>query len=214
MYSGHIFEPPKVLESLSAFVLFCLAASAIYILNDIFDLEKDKAHPKKSKTRPLASGQIGVSHAGTLLAMLVIGLGAMLYFNTWAVMPLAIYVAINIAYSAGLKNVVLLDVFLVSSGFLLRVWIGALALALPLSSWMAVTTFFLALFLASIKRRQELVAHDDSVRKVLCEYKEYLSEVKEKGESPTEVVTSDMPFIFTVLVWIVYSAFVLGRKHL
>lgn len=136
--------------------LFCIASSATYILNDYHDIEQDKKHPKKSKTRPLASGQIQKSHALILLSFLYIILIASASLMPSVLFVIGLYLIINIAYSVFLKHQVVVDIFTIAFGFVLRIYAGATAINVPVSAWMFVTTLCLALYLATIKRQQEL----------------------------------------------------------
>ena len=157
IFSRGLFNPEEVLTSLRAFVAFCLTASAVYILNDIADIESDRAHPEK-KERPLASGAISRGAAlsiGAVLLALVVFLctGMQVKF----IVVLAAYFLLNVAYSFRLKEVILLDVFLIAAGFMLRVLGGAFAIAVQVSSWIVLCSMFISLFLGFAKRRGELV---------------------------------------------------------
>lgn len=166
-------ERDAVLESLSAFAAFCLASSAIYIINDIRDREEDRRHPLKRR-RPIASGELPLGIAGlsaltgaSLAAWASLELGGLFHAI------LAGYVVINLLYSLGLKQVVILDVMLVALGFVLRVAGGAAAIRVELSQWLFLCTIFLALFLVFSKRRHELLLLDSKApaqRSVLSHY--------------------------------------------
>ena len=156
VFAGAFVDRYAVQQALLAMVLFCVASSAVYIVNDIKDIERDRCHPKKSRARPLAAGVVSIPAALGLLATLYC-----LLIWGWFVQPAVVlvisgYVALNLAYSFVLKNQPVLDIFTVAFGFVLRVYAGAQSLAVPVSSWMFVTTLCLALYLAAIKRRQEL----------------------------------------------------------
>lgn len=148
--------PAAVGRVLAILVAFCFAASGLYLQNDIADRDRDRSHPKK-RHRPIAAGTLAVSTAkawsvGLLAAALALGAVA-----GWKALALLVaYVALTAAYSAGLKHVIVLDVMMIASGFLLRVAAGAFAAGLPPSEWLLVCTGFLALFLGFGKRRQEL----------------------------------------------------------
>jgi len=174
LFSQHLFDGFFFLEALFAFFIFCLASSAIYVVNDIVDIEADRAHPVK-KNRPLPSGQISVKAAiitASLLIVLVFWL--MMFFNNKFILLVVGFVVLNVMYSFWLKNMVLLDVFSIAAGFSIRVLAGAFAIAVPISSWLILTTMFISLFLAVMKRRSELkynVGGDNaSTRKVLVHY--------------------------------------------
>ncbi len=170
VFSGQFQNPVALMQVLLAAVLFCLAASAVYILNDLRDVEHDRQHPIKAKSRPLAAGMVSQREALILLATLY-GLVALGWWFLPAVVYVIIaYVLLNVAYTFVLKHLPVVDIFTIAVGFVLRVYAGAMALAVPLSSWMFVTTFCLALYLAAIKRRQELLQSGTEGRKVLERY--------------------------------------------
>jgi len=170
MFTGLFFDVVAISQTLIAFALFSLAASATYIVNDLQDIEQDRKHPIKSKKRPLASGQVKPSQAKVLLiglyAILLIGF----VFQPMVMAVIVAYLLLNIAYSFYLKHQPVLDIFTIAIGFVLRVYAGAVAISVPLSSWMFVTTLCLALYLAAIKRRQELLLTDLEGRAVLQKY--------------------------------------------
>ncbi|CAN5589883.1 decaprenyl-phosphate phosphoribosyltransferase [soil metagenome] len=157
-------------RALFAFALFCVASSACYIVNDIRDVERDRAHPVKSWSRPLAARHVTLQAAIVLLVALYVVLIAGFIVMPSMAVPILSYIALNLAYSFFLKDQPVIDIFSVAGGFVIRVWGGSAALGVPLSSWMAITTLCLALFLASIKRRTELAAAGSGGRKVLKEY--------------------------------------------
>jgi len=151
-------------------LLFCLASSATYIVNDIHDIERDRRHPKKSKTRPLASGVVSVPMALALLGALYAALVWGWFVAPNVVAVIAAYLALNFAYTFVLKDQPVIDIFTVAIGFVLRVYAGAMALDVPVSAWMFITTLCLALYLAAVKRRQELSQSGAEGRKVLEKY--------------------------------------------
>jgi 4-hydroxybenzoate polyprenyltransferase len=144
--------------SLCAFAAFCLAASAVYLLNDVLDAEKDRAHPEKRR-RPVAAGELPVPLA-LLAAILSFAGGLVLVFARGGGAPAAAilggYGALNLAYSLHLKHIVLVDAFCIAGGFLLRLAAGGVAAEVAISRWAFLCTLFLALFLALEKRRAEL----------------------------------------------------------
>ena len=170
IFAGQYLDRQAVEESLGAMILFCIASSAAYIFNDLHDVNSDRLHPFKRRSRPLASGAISTRRAVAMLAALwgVLLLG--LLVRPVAASGLAAYVILNLAYTLRLKYVPVVDLFCIALGFVLRVFVGALAVAVPLSSWMLITTLCLALYLASIKRRQELDANGNAGRTVLEVY--------------------------------------------
>lgn len=148
---------PGIVRALIATGLFCIASSGVYLINDIADRDADRHHPLK-RHRPIASGRLPVATAWT--AALVLLPTALL--AAWILAPgyalvIAGYIAIQLVYSMGLKHVALLDVFVISAGFVLRAVGGALALSIEISAWLLLCAFFLALFLALCKRRHEKV---------------------------------------------------------
>ncbi|MEZ8273570.1 decaprenyl-phosphate phosphoribosyltransferase [Vibrio splendidus] len=170
LFSGLFTDMLSVQHTLSAFIIFCLASSATYVLNDYNDIENDRKHPVKSKTRPLASGEVSKLQARILMVVLygVVALSALVYPKVVAVV--AAYLLLNVAYTFYLKHQPVLDIFTIATGFVLRVYAGAVSLDVPLSSWMFITTLSLALFLAAIKRRQELMKSGNKARSVLQFY--------------------------------------------
>ena len=169
-FSGVFLNPGAVSQALLATLLFCLASSATYIVNDIHDIERDRCHPKKSKTRPLAAGIVSVPTALVLLGALYAALIFGWFLAPNVVLVIAAYLALNIAYTFVLKHQPVVDIFTIAIGFVLRVYAGAMALAVPVSAWMFVTTLCLALYLAAVKRRQELSQSGSDGRKVLEKY--------------------------------------------
>lgn len=170
MFAGKFTDPYAIMQALLAAAIFCAAASAAYVLNDIRDIDNDRRHPTKSTKRPLAAGRIDLGEARLILALLwgIVAAGTLI---APAVGAVAIaYLLLNVAYSLALKHVPVVDIFVVATGFVLRVYAGALAINAPLSGWMFITTLCLALYLAAIKRRQELLAHGDGSRAVLGKY--------------------------------------------
>ncbi|MBU4611147.1 decaprenyl-phosphate phosphoribosyltransferase [Achromobacter sp. GG226] len=170
LFSGEFLDRSAIGPAVLAALLFCLGASAVYIVNDWRDIARDQLHPTKRFTRPLASGAITKSAAGLILLFLYALLTAAAWVLPGVVATIGVYLLVNIAYSFGLKNVPVVDIFLIASGFVLRVYAGALALALPVSEWMFVTTLCLALYLAAVKRRQELARAGTEGREVLGRY--------------------------------------------
>ena len=151
----------SLLRALAALALFSLLASAVYLFNDLLDRERDRVHPTK-RNRPIAAGTLSPLVAG--VAALVLAAGSVglsfLLAPRFGIVALA-YLALQIVYSTWLKHVVLLDVFAIAAGFVLRVVAGALVIAVPISNWLYLCTLLLALFLACAKRRAELLAFGD-----------------------------------------------------
>lgn len=270
LFSKHIFHFDYVIPSIAAFFIFSLASSAVYIINDILDVESDRAHPKK-KYRPIASGEISVKQAMVfLIIIMALIIGGLIFQRTIFAVVIILYLITNLIYSLKVKSIVLLDVFFISFGFMLRVLGGAAAIGVPVSSWMMLTTIFISLFLAISKRRSELSQilnkeNIDKQRKVLKDYSVefadqintiaaagtiisyalytvsertvftfgtekliyttpfviygifrymYLMHQKNMGESPTSIVTKDIPIILTVLMWFVFSLVIIYRSSI
>jgi 4-hydroxybenzoate polyprenyltransferase len=170
IFAGEFLHPESIKISLLAFALFCIASSATYIVNDLHDIERDRRHPTKSRTRPLAAGKVTVPAAFTLLGCLLMLLVAGSFMAPRVMAVIAAYLLLNVAYSFVLKHQPVIDIFTIALGFVLRVYAGAIALSVPLSSWMFVTTLCLALYLAAVKRKQELAQSGTDGRKVLEKY--------------------------------------------
>lgn len=169
-FSGEFLDWNAASNALLAALLFCAASSATYIVNDIHDIEHDRRHPFKSKTRPLANGSVSILMALTLLATLYSILVWAWFVAPNVVLMIAAYVALNLAYTFVLKHQPVVDIFTIAIGFVFRVYAGAMALAVPVSAWMFVTTLCLALYLAAVKRRQELSQSGIEGRAVLKKY--------------------------------------------
>lgn len=147
-----------VLRSVAAFAAFCLGASAIYLVNDILDVESDRAHPTKRR-RPIAAGELSIGSAWVTSGVCVFGalaLGWLAGGERSVIGIVAGYIALNFAYSVKLKHIVLVDAFCIATGFLLRVQAGALAANAEVSHWLMLCTLFLSLFLALCKRKAEI----------------------------------------------------------
>lgn len=167
------FSPVPFAKTMLAFVIFCFLSSTIYLINDIADIEKDRQHPRK-RHRPLPAGQIKIWQAALLAGLIMVTCipAAFLLNPAFGAIATA-YLATMMAYSFVLKNMVIIDVFVVATGFVLRAMAGPLVLNIRISPWLYVMTILLALFLALNKRRHELVLLNDSAinhRKILQEY--------------------------------------------
>ena len=170
VFSGKFLDPASVGLAVAAFALFSLTASLVYIINDIHDREQDRRHPVKSRKRPIAAGLVSVPQATGLWVVVAAGVAAGLYELPRLAPVIFGYLALNLAYTFVLKHQPVIDIFTIAIGFVLRVYAGAVAIAVPVSSWMFVTTLCLALYLAAVKRRQELLQAGQEARKVLKSY--------------------------------------------
>lgn len=173
IFSKNVFVPVMTLRVTVAFFLFCLVSGVVYIINDVLDVERDRLHPTK-KERPVASGRLGARVALTFaFPLLFIILTGIYYVSPRLCFMLLLYFLLNIAYSVKLKEIVLLDVFSIAAGFVIRVISGALVIDVFISSWLVICTILLALFLAFSKRRHEIVVLEEFAanhRKILSEY--------------------------------------------
>jgi 4-hydroxybenzoate polyprenyltransferase len=176
IFSRHIFDMSYLYTAVLGFIAFCFTSSIVYILNDVMDVEADRAHPVK-KNRPIASGKISVTNAiVTAVVLLSLTVAWFIYFgvNSYFILCIVSYFIINFLYSVKLKHMVLLDIFSIAAGFMLRVLSGGLIINVYISSWLILTTMFISLFLAVMKRYSELdIAANGSTkstRKVLEQY--------------------------------------------
>ena len=153
-------------SAILAFFAYSFAASAIYCLNDLIDVDADRKHPKKCK-RPIAAGVISKAQALLLVALclgVAFAIASMLEGNAqWKVIGiLGVYIVMNIAYCLKLKQMAIVDVFIIAVGFVLRIFVGGFATGVVLSQWIVLMTFLLALFLAFAKRRDDVVIYEDT----------------------------------------------------
>lgn len=174
VFDKQFFEAGPLARVLAAFGLLCLAASTIYLVNDLVDIERDRLHPKK-RFRPLPSGQLSPRLAWTAaLIFLVASVGGSLLFSLPLAAVLAGYLALHLAYSFWLKNIVIIDVFAIAAGFVLRLVAGIVVIDVTnFSPWLYVCAGLLALFLAIGKRRQELILLADGAESHRAAYKDY-----------------------------------------
>lgn len=174
IFSRNVGHTEMAVKALFAFIAFCFLSSSVYVINDIIDAERDKAHPTK-RQRPIASGILDkkVAFAGSLLLLLIAGyLAIQVEGGTMFMLALAGYFLLNLAYSTVVKKVVVADVMFIAFGFLVRVAAGGLAVGVEISHWLIICTFFGATMLACCKRRAELKAADGNheTRQVLSDY--------------------------------------------
>jgi len=175
LFTGEFLNIQSVTNALLTALFFSLASSATYIINDIHDIEHDRKHPTKSKKRPLAVGIVSIRSALILLIvvlLIVLGCAGLMMPNVLQI--IVFYLLLNLGYTFFLKHQPVLDIFSIAISFVLRVYAGAVALAVPVSDWMFITTLCLALYLASIKRRQELSLNGTEGRAVLQKYSIFL----------------------------------------
>jgi 4-hydroxybenzoate polyprenyltransferase len=178
IFSHNFLSPLYFFKTVAAFIIFCIISGCVYIINDLFDLKQDKNHPIKC-TRPLASGALKPSVAiiATAVLLFLSVVSALLLTNLTFILIVLGYFILQIAYSTVLKHMVILDVFSIAAGFVLRAIAGAEVIDVPFSTWLLFCTILLSLFLALSKRRHELILlEDDAIhhRKILFEYSPYL----------------------------------------
>jgi decaprenyl-phosphate phosphoribosyltransferase len=172
--AGSIFQPDVLLPSIGAFVVFCLASSATYLINDVRDVEADRRHPKK-QYRPIAADRLSVRVAVIASAVLVIiALGLAWWISVALLGVTAAYLVFTLAYSLTLKHEPVIELALLALGFLLRAVAGAAAADLPVSQWFLIVAAFGSLFMATGKRFSELERHqrdgDEPARRSLAGY--------------------------------------------
>jgi decaprenyl-phosphate phosphoribosyltransferase len=160
-------------QALLPFIAFCMASSATYILNDLFDRENDRHHPDKRK-RPIVSGQVSATTALSIVAVLLI-CSVLIAWNITGMflLMMAVYFVVSLAYSVKLKEIVLVDIFCISAGFLLRLQAGGAAFNVPISEWLFLSVFLLSVFLSTGKRLAEKQRLGDGAhqhRKALAAY--------------------------------------------
>ncbi|HED08438.1 MAG TPA: decaprenyl-phosphate phosphoribosyltransferase [Ignavibacteria bacterium] len=180
IFAKQLFNFQSLTEVLLGFTLFSFTASIVYIINDIIDADSDRQHPEK-KNRPIASGKIKPS-TGIITAFILLIITVVLSFgvNISFILLLAAYLVLNILYTFSFKHIVLLDIFSIAAGFVIRVIAGAVIINVEVSSWLILTTMFISLFLAIMKRRSELnysIEEGSKVsRKVLSQYSKRYTE--------------------------------------
>jgi 4-hydroxybenzoate polyprenyltransferase len=173
VFVEELFTPVPLLKTIAAFVLFCLMSSAVYLINDVVDIEKDRQHPTK-RLRPLPSGQLKPSvaiAAGVLIPLVTLPLSFLLnlYFGFVA---LAYFLTMTV-YSFVFKNIVILDVLTVAAGFVLRAVAGAVVISVPISPWLYVCTTLVALFIGFGRRRHELILLAENANEHRASLNEY-----------------------------------------
>jgi len=174
MFAQKATDRTAIIEALEAFLVFCALASSMYLINDALDVEQDRLDPIK-RNRPLASGRISLPAAVTLaVVLMLLGLGGAYLASGALLLKVCLaYIVITLLYSGFLKHIVIIDVFAIASGFVLRAIAGAAAIHAVISPWLIICTLLLSLFLALAKRRGELMTHGENAaahRPSLAEY--------------------------------------------
>jgi len=190
-------------RSALAFVIFCAASGALYIVNDVIDLEQDRRHPTK-RSRPLASGLVPISLGlGVACVALAAAVGASFALYWGFGLVLIGYVALTLSYSLYLKHLLILDVFAVAAGFVLRAAAGAVVIDVPISPWLYICTALGALFISIIKRRQELILLDE----VAGQHRRTL-------EHYTPELLDQMAAVITPSTIVAYGLYTFSAEHL
>ena len=169
--SGQFFDVEKLSSAVAAFVAFSMVSSVVYIINDIRDREKDRKHPTKCN-RPIAAGTVSVKSACVLAAVLLVIAVVCngVTFRITSTLLLALYFALNLGYSFGLKNIPIVDISILVAGFLIRILYGAFVTGITISNWLYLTVIALSFYFALGKRRNELKHVGGETRKVLKAY--------------------------------------------
>ena len=172
-FAGEILETIHYFPLALGFIAFGLVASSIYVINDLKDVENDRIHPKK-RFRPLAAGTVSIPTAYVLIPILVIaGLSLAYSIEIKFAFVLALYFAMNLANTLGLKKISILDIIIVSIGFVLRIKAGSIISDTPLSEWIIIMVFLLALFMAIAKRRDDIIIKESSGQDMRVASKKY-----------------------------------------
>lgn len=230
VFSRGLRDPLLLAESLLAFVLFCMASGAVYLINDVADIARDRAHPVK-RHRPLAAGLLRPRTAIIAAAVLIgLAIPAATWLSPYFGGVLSTYLALMLAYSFLLKKMVIIDILTIAAGFALRAAGGAVAISVPISPWLLVCTVLLALFLGLAKRRHELLLLENNAgqhRGILREYstpllEEMISIVSastiiayslytffgpESGETMPYTYTRQIPYMMLTVPFVIYAIF-------
>lgn len=201
-FDKHLGELAYVIPVIVSFIAFCFVASAIYCFNDIYDAESDRLHPKKCK-RPIALGTISKSQGYfIMLSMLLLSFTTILLFlpsrQFLTLGIVAFYVLMNIAYCIRLKQIALLDVFIIAFGFVLRIMVGGVSANIWISQWIVLMTFLLALFLAFAKRRDDVLIYAETGMKARKNINRYNVEFMNQAISIVSAITIVCYILYTV----------------
>lgn len=187
----------------AAFVLFCVISGVVYIINDLIDIDKDREHPRK-RFRPLASGALTKAQAvGAIIVLLLLALPLAFALNIGFGIVAVLYFTMMLTYSFVLKNLVIIDVFTIAAGFVLRAFAGATAISVPASAWLFVCTLLGALFIGFSKRRHELILLEGDASKHRLILKEY-----------TPVLLDEMIAVTTASFVMAYSLYTFSAPNL
>lgn len=177
IFNSQLFEIKPLLMTIYGFISFCLISSAVYVINDIKDVEKDRMH-KIKKNRPIASGAVSIKEAILLFIVLTISslcINIFIIKEFSSILLISLYLILNIMYSLGLKNIPIIDVVILVSGFVIRVIYGANIMSIEISKWLYLTVMSGSFFMGFGKRRNEIIKQGNDSRAVLKYYtKDYL----------------------------------------
>lgn len=188
IFSGELFNPAVFWQSIYAFLIFCLLSSTSYVLNDIIDYPYDKKHPVK-KHRPIASGKISIQQATFMVFVLtLISLLISIFFSLKFFFLALIFILLHFFYSLYLKKFPVIDIFTISLSFVIRAFGGEVATGFHIPIWLLLTIFFLSLFMATVKRHAELLAHGRETRSSLTFYKEHLLDFLSNTFATTTII--------------------------
>ena len=198
-FSLNLFHKAALLYSLEGFIIFCMLSSAIYIFNDIADIQKDRIHPRK-KFRPLAAGKISITSAAIVMGLLLITAGIL----TLLILPVKFrivagaYFILNIFYTVTGKKINLVEILLLSSNLVIRVVAGSTAIGVYTSEWIIIVTFFVALMLTFIKRKSELIILGEQAEKHRHVLKYYTVSILDKLIYISATVTICSYMLYTI----------------
>lgn len=198
VFSKHLLDPHALWSACLAVAACCALSSAAYALNDLLDAEADRLHPTK-RLRPIASGALSQTEGAiTFVGMAMIGIGLCFVLSPQVAMLGTVYLVMQHAYTTVLKRIVLLDVIVVATGFILRAYIGGAAIHVEVSPWLVLITFLLALFLALARRRQELVTLGEGAAQHRAALGEYTPALLDQLISPITAATLVAYMIYSV----------------
>ena len=208
LFSRHLLEFPLLVKTIQVFIIFCLLSGSTYLVNDLVDRERDRLHPRK-KNRPIAAGLLAPLPATVAAVIALAGSLFWAFALSWQVgLVSLVYALQTLAYSFYLKDMVIIDVFVVALGFVLRVAVGAAAIMVPVSAWLFIAVILLALFLALCKRRNELISLDNAAahRGILADYSVgLLDQMIATVTSATVVVYAIYTFIGAQSTYLMYT---------
>lgn len=180
VFTGQLFNSPAFFKVVIAFIVFCGLSSAVYVINDIFDIQKDRMHPFK-RFRPLANGDLSIIYALFIFLVLCLGsLALSMFVNGTFLLLVIVYLGLQLSYSIVFKHITVLDILALAAGYILRVYAGEIASGFHISVWLVLTTVALSLFLAVGKRRTELTLISGFSDKQIAATRQTLSHYSER----------------------------------